>query len=61
VTAELDDFQLNRWFPRPKGAEKYGESPRIAIAVSQTSVEAEPRVRVFVLNPRKPIKPAIGK
>jgi len=61
VTAELDDFQLNRWFPRPKGAEKYGESPRIAIAVSQTSVEAEPRVRVFVLNPRKPSKPASGK
>jgi hypothetical protein len=59
VTAEANEFQVNRWFPRPKGVENFGDV-RVAIAVSQTSVEAEPRVRVFVLKFKKPIAQGAG-
>lgn len=50
VNGKIDERQIHRWFPRPKGAEALPSAFQIVLATSQTSVEAEPRVRVmFVL------------
>ncbi|MDC0747970.1 hypothetical protein [Polyangium mundeleinium] len=45
---------LRRWFP-PKNQEKLPASQPGGVAVSQTSVEAEPRARVFLYEPEPDI------
>jgi hypothetical protein len=47
VNFAIDDWQYRRWFPRAKDAEKLPKMFRGVIAVSQTSVEAAPRVRIL--------------
>ena len=51
VTFRLEDFQVNRWFERPKGSAKWPSAVGMEIAVSQTSAEAEPRVRILFDGP----------
>jgi hypothetical protein len=46
-TCVLREYEVRRWFDRPKDAMKLPEEQPIVISMSQTSVESEPRVRVF--------------
>jgi len=43
----IDTSEIEKYFPRAKDAEKLDAEFRIVLAVSQTSVEAEPRVRIL--------------
>jgi hypothetical protein len=45
-TCTLNDWQVARWFARPKGAEKTKRTLRMVLAASQTNAEPEPRLRV---------------
>jgi hypothetical protein len=50
VTFTVTEWEAHRWFPRPAGSEKLPEARSFAIAASQTSVEAEPRVRLLIFD-----------
>ncbi|UQA63144.1 hypothetical protein [Polyangium aurulentum] len=51
ATFRLEDFQVNRWFERPKGSAKWPSAVGMEISVSQTSAEGEPRVRILFDRP----------
>lgn len=49
VNCILREYEVRRWFPRPKDAMKLPEDMPIVISMSQTSVEAEPQIRIMFL------------
>lgn len=49
VNCILNDFEVRRWFIRPKDAMKLPDSMPIVISMSQTSVESEPQIRIMFL------------
>jgi hypothetical protein len=50
VNGRIDENQIRRWFPRPKGAEALPSAFQLVLAASQTSVEPEARVRVMFVS-----------
>ncbi len=47
ATCILREYEVRRWFGRPKGAMKLPEDMSMMIAMSQTSVESEPQIRIM--------------
>jgi hypothetical protein len=47
ATCNLADYEVRRWFDRPKGAMKLPDNLPIMISMSQTSVESEPQIRIM--------------
>ncbi len=43
------EYEVKRWFERPKDAAKLPEDMPIIVAMSQTSVENEPQIRIMFL------------
>ena len=47
ATCNLREYEVRRWFDRPKGAMKLPDDVSMMIAMSQTSVESEPQIRIM--------------
>lgn len=47
INCTLRDFEVRRWFERPKDSKPFPESTAIVIAMSQTSVERDPKLRIL--------------
>lgn len=47
ATCNLRDYEVRRWFDRPKGAMKLPDDVQIMISTSQTSVESDPQIRIM--------------
>lgn len=46
VNCKIDEYEVKRWFDRPKNALKVPDDMLISISMSQTSVESEPRIQI---------------
>jgi len=49
INCIVRDYEIRRWFPRAKDALKLPDELPIIISMSQTSAEAEPRIRIMFL------------
>jgi hypothetical protein len=47
ATCILREYEVRRWFDRPKAATKLPDELPIMIAMSQTSVETDPQIRIM--------------
>jgi len=49
INCIIREYEVRRWFERPKDAMKLPEDMAIVISMSQTSAENEPRIRIMFL------------
>lgn len=49
INCILREYEVRRWFPRPKDGLKLPDELPIIISMSQTSAEAEPQIRIMFL------------
>lgn len=49
INCIVRDYEVRRWFERPKDAMKLPDEMPIIVSMSQTSVESEPRIHIMFL------------
>lgn len=49
INCIVREYEIRRWFPRPKNGLKLPDGLPMIISMSQTSVEAEPQIRIMFL------------